>query len=413
MKILGIVAEYNPFHKGHAYQIQKAKELTKADAVIVVMSGNFVQRGEPALLDKWTRSHMALLNGADIVVELPVLYATASAEYFAHSAVKLFDDMGIVTDICFGSEIGSIEPLERIASLLLQEPPCFCSALKTELEKGVSYASARCTALAKIFPESQNILSHPNNILAIEYIKALKKLNSTILPHTICRKGADYHSTDISSSTMASASAIRNALLEKNKNYIHHIPKNCHSLFLDALEKGIAPIFLKDFTQAFHYSIRTKSADEIANIFEVTEGLENRIFKALNKYYEITDILSFVKTKRYSYTKIQRILLHILLNIQKDDVLFFNHTGYIPYIRILGFRKESQSILGLCKKYASIPILTNLKNADTILDARAKRMLNFDTKATDIYYMAMPNKTYSHIYQDFTTSMVMICFQEA
>ena len=412
MKILGIIAEYNPFHKGHAYQIQQAKKLTNADAVIVVMSGNFVQRGEPALLDKWTRTRMALLNGADMVVELPVIYATASAEYFAHSAVKLFEDMGIVTDICFGSEIGSIKPLETIASIFCTQPACFVADFKKHIKTGSSYASARCHALSAIFPQSKDILSQPNNILAVEYIKALKKLNSTIAAHTISRKGADYHSKDISA-TMASASAIRNALLTKNNSYLCHIPENCHSLFLQTLQKGTAPVFLKDFTQALHYSIRTKSAEEICRIFEVTEGLENRILKAVKSCYEINDILSFVKTKRYSYTKIQRILLHILLNIKREDILFFHHTGYVPYIRILGFQKESQFILGLFEKYASLPVLTNLKNAQSILNASAKRMLSFDINATNIYFMAVPQKTYAFVGQDFTTPMVMISSKKA
>ncbi len=409
MIIPGIIAEYNPFHNGHAYQIQKAKQITKADAVIVVMSGNFVQRGEPAILDKWTRTHMALCGGADMVIELPILYATASAEYFAHAGIKLLHDTGIVTDICFGSEIGEIAPIIQTAKLLLNESDNFKRLLKQYLQQGLSYASARYTALTELYSITKNVLSEPNNILAVEYVKALQKLNSHICPHTIARKGNHYHDTLLSEQKMASASALRNALLHGHIKEIYpYIPRQCHDILYKSISQGIAPIFLNDFTTALQYCIRTQTPQKIKNIFEVTEGLENRIYQSLNTQYDIENMISFIKTKRYTQTHIQRMLLHILLQIQKKDVLYFNEKGYSPYIRVLGFCREKQNLFSMLKKYCALPLLTNLKHYKNVLDEKGQYLLSLETKSTDIYFIASPNKIYSRINQDFTTPMVMI-----
>ncbi len=332
MKLLGIIAEYNPFHNGHFYQLQKAKQMTKADAVVVIMSGNFVQRGEPAILDKWTRTHMALCSGADIVIELPVLYATASAEYFAYGAVKLLDEIGI-TDICFGSELGEIKPLQQIAQLLLEEPESFRKLLKQALESGISYASARSFALAQFYPAAKDILFQSNNILAVEYLKSLLKLNSAIRPHTIARKGSAYH--DITLQPMASATALRNAISQNHvKEIKEQIPPQCYAILQQNIAQGKAPIFLEHFTEAFHYCIRTHSPESIKNIFEVKEGLENRIYKAFDTNYDINSIISFIKSKRYTQTHIQRMLLHILLQIQTQDIHLFCQSPSPSYIRI-------------------------------------------------------------------------------
>ena len=403
MEVIGLIAEYNPFHNGHFYQIQKAKQITNAEAVIAVMSGNFVQRGEPAILDKWTRAHMALCSGIDIVIELPVIYATASAEYFAYAAVKLLHDTGIVTDICFGSELGEIAPLKQIAELLLQEPESFRNLLKQYLQSGISYASARSLALSQYYPPAKNILSQPNNILAVEYIKALMKLNSTICPHTIQRKG-HYHDTTLHQ--MASATALREAISQNQREEIkQHIPPQCYDILCQKLSQGKAPIFLSDFTDALHYSIRTHTPEEIKNIFEVKEGLENRIYKAFDTQYSVNDIISFIKTKRYTQTHIQRILLHILLQIQKKDVIFFSQIKS-PYVRVLGFRREKQNILAMLKN--RLPLLTNLKQYQNILDKKGQYLLSLEIKSTDIYFMASPNKIYRHLNQDFVQPMVMI-----
>ena len=403
MKLLGIIAEYNPFHNGHFYQLQKAKQMTKADAVVVIMSGNFVQRGEPAILDKWTRTHMALCSGADIVIELPVLYATASAEYFAYGAVKLLDEIGI-TDICFGSELGEIKPLQQIAQLLLEEPESFRKLLKQALESGISYASARSIALTQFYPAAKDILFQSNNILAVEYLKSLLKLNSAIRPHTIARKGSAYH--DITLQPMASATALRNAISQNHvKEIKEQIPPQCYAILQQNIAQGKAPIFLEHFTEAFHYCIRTHSPESIKNIFEVKEGLENRIYKAFDTNYDINSIISFIKSKRYTQTHIQRMLLHILLQIQTQDIHLFCQSPS-PYVRILGFRREKQHLLSIFKN--RLPLLTNVKQYQTILDKNGQALFALETKSTDIYFMASPNKIYHRLHQDFLQPMVMI-----
>lgn len=404
MKILGIIAEYNPFHNGHFYQIQKAKQITNADAVIVVMSGNFVQRGEPAILDKWTRTHMALCSGADIVIELPVLYATASAEYFAHGAIKLLHDTGMITDICFGSELGEIAPLQQIAELLLEEPEPFRQLLKQCLQSGISYASARSFALSQLYPAAKDILFQSNNILAVEYLKSLLKLNSAIRPHTIARKGSCYNDTTLQ--PMASATALRNAIFQNRLKEIEvHLPPACYDILCQSITQGKAPIFLNHFTDAFHYSIRTHSPESIKNIFDVKEGLENRIYKAFDTNYDINDIISFIKTKRYPQTQIQRTLLQILLQIPKREILFFRQIPS-PYVRVLGFRREKQRILAMLKN--KLPLLTNPKQYQTVLDKNGQSLFSLEIKSTDIYFMASPNKIYRRFNQDFLQPMVMI-----
>lgn len=403
MKLLGIIAEYNPFHNGHFYQLQQAKQITNADAIIVVMSGNFVQRGEPAILDKWTRTHMALCSGADIVIELPVIYATASAEYFAYGAIKLLNEIGI-TDICFGSELGKIAPLQQIAELLLEEPESFRKLLKQALSSGISYASARSFALSQIYPAAKDILFQSNNILAVEYLKSLLKLNSTICPHTIERKGADYNDTTLQ--PIASATALRNEISKNHFNEIkEQIPPQCYDILLQSIVQGKAPIFLEHFTEALHYCIRTHSPESIKNIFEVKEGLENRIYKAFDTNYEINAIISFIKSKRYTQTQIQRILLHILLQIQKQDInLFLQNPS--PYVRVLGFRREKQNLLSILK--SRLPLLTNPKQYQSILDKHGQSLFALEIKSTNIYFMASPNKIYRRLHQDFLQPMVII-----
>jgi len=413
MKTVGIITEYNPFHKGHLLQIEKAKAISGADRVVVVMSGNFVQRGEPALLDKWTRTQMALLNGVDLVLELPVLYATASAEYFAMAAVKLLQDTGIVDILCFGSESGNLLDLQKMANILTNETLEFRQLLKKELDRGIVYPVARANAMGTIFPTSQNLLSSPNNILGIEYLKALSRLNSTITPITIKREGAGYHDNQIDQN-LASATAIRKAT-SYNASFeaLQHIPENCHELFQKKISIGMGPVFLQDFTASLHYCLRTMDAKEIQEVFEVTEGLENRILRSLDLHYEMKDILSYIKTKRYTQTRIQRILLHILLGIKTKDVDYFNLHGYSPYLRVLGFRKKQDHLLKELTTRSSIPVLTNLKKASEQLDDKGLFLLNMERVATDLYFMAAPNPLYRTPNQDYTTPMVMIPSEQA
>ena len=405
MNTTGIIAEYNPFHNGHNYHLQQSKKISGADYVIVVMSGNYVQRGEPAIVDKWTRTKMALQNGADIVIELPSIYASSSAENFSHSAVSLLNATGIVSSICFGSETADMDLMKEIAKVLCDEPDEYKTILKSELSKGLVFPKARANALKSYTKKNTSFIDSPNNILAIEYIKALNRLGSTIVPYTIKREIAEYHSTDISSH-ISSATAIRFNLKNDNINAISNvIPKESMISFLDCIDNGIGPVYFDDFSTLLNYRLRTLSAEELANILDITEGIENRILNASHTYFNISDIANFVKTKRYTYTKIQRALLHILLDFKKSDIKDYSNS--VPYIRVLGFRKQSESLLSnLCKK-ATVPVITNTKKVKTLLSPVGLKMFNQECRSTDIYFLNNRNVLQRTANREYTTPIII------
>lgn len=406
MNVAGIIAEYNPFHNGHKYHIEKTKEITHADYLIVVMSGNYVQRGEPAIIDKWTRTKMALENGADIVIELPSIYSTSSAENFAYSSVGLLNSTNIVSSICFGSEINDINSMKEIAEILCNEPYEYKNILKNELSKGIVFPAARANAL-KTYTNKYEIINTPNNILGVEYIKSIIKLKSSIVPYAIKRNDFGYHSNSISNNT-ASASAIRNALKNNDKQSILNVmPKNSIDMFFKCIDDGTAPIFIDDLSMLLQYKLRILNSSEIALISDVTEGLENRILNSARNNFYISDIISDVKTKRYTYTKIQRALLHILLDFKNYDLHKYNKAGYCQYIKVLGFRKNSECVLSeLCSK-SSIPVITNIKKAKGILLPIGMDMLNKELNSTDIYFLANPNVKQRVSNKEYTEPIVI------
>lgn len=408
MKTLGIITEYNPFHLGHQYMIEEAKRKSGAERVVAVMSGSFVQRGEPAFFDKWTRAKAALLNGVDMVLELPVLFATANAETFASAAVRILQDTGIVDILAFGSESGNLPALQEAAKLMTNETDEYRSLLKAHLDNGLSYPSARAKAMETISNINSEILSQPNHILALEYLKALERYQCNMTPLAIKREGAAYHSTTLESK-FSSASAIRNGILEEQlTESLSHVPENCSPLYSKALSLGTAPILWKNYAGSLNYKLRTMSVDDLRQIFEVTEGLENRILRAIDTTYEIEDIIEFIKSKRYTRTKIQRILLHVLLDIKGAEVAYFMKKPYMPYIRVLGFRKESAELLGDLTMNAKCPVLTNLKKAPEILSEDGLHLLALEKTATDLYSMASPTPLYRGANQDFTMPMAIL-----
>lgn len=408
MKVLGIVAEYNPFHNGHAYQIKKAKEISGADYVLAIMSGSFVQRGEPALLDKWSRTKMALSAGCDMVIELPVVYACASAEFFAHAAVKLLEDSGIVNCLCFGSESGSIKAFESLGALLADESSYFSTLLNQELSKGLSFPAARESALKKAYTNELPSLNQPNNILGIEYCKALKKLKSSIEPFTLKREQAHYHSNLISGH-IASATAIRETV---KKNELHLlsevIPKQSLPYLINTLEKGSAPVDNNHFSYMLQYCLRALSLNELRNISDISEGLENRILKACECCQTTNEMVQAIKSKRYTHTRIQRALLHALLHLNKSDFSLYQSNGYSQYIRVLGFRRQSQELLKKLCEQSHITVITNVKKAEKQLSPLAKQMLELELKATDIYFLGTPNVAFHKRNLDYTTPISII-----
>ena len=285
MKIVGLIAEYNPFHNGHRYHIEQAKEITGADYVIVIMSGNFVQRGDTSLINKWVKTEMALKAGVDLVIELPTVYALSSAENFADGAVKILNSLGVVDFISFGSEIGEITPLNDIANILYKEPKEFSSLITAQLKSGLSYPRAREIALSQFFGTSQKyseILNSPNNILGVEYLKALKRRRSHIRPLTIKRDYSDYNSTKVKNG-IASATAIR-TMIENKKNVHYVVPYETYELLDEEINNGRIISNLSVFEKEIIYTLRKMTLSEIANLPDVSEGLENKIKIAANNF---------------------------------------------------------------------------------------------------------------------------------
>lgn len=408
MRTVGIIAEFNPFHKGHQYILEKAKAHTDCQRAMVVMSGSFVQRGEPAFFDKWTRAKCALLNGADMVLELPVLFAAANAEIFAMGGVKVLEDTGMTNALCFGSESGDLKALQEAAKIMTNETEEFQRLLKAGLDEGMSYPAARAKALETVSHISSEIISRPNHILGLEYLKALDRLGSNIKPCTIRRKGSQYDDPSLTGE-FASAAAIRKGILEENATEAFlQVPENIVDLLTKEISLGTAPASMDKLAGALHYKLRTTSAEEIHDILEVTEGLENRILRAIDNEFFMNDIIEYIKTKRYTRTKIQRILVHILLDIQAKEVDYFLSQNHLPYIRVLGFQKDNADILGELTEQAKCPVLTNLKKAPEILDEDGLHLLALEKLATDLQALAAPNPLYRAPNRDFTTPMAIV-----
>ncbi|MCL2398543.1 MAG: nucleotidyltransferase family protein [Defluviitaleaceae bacterium] len=374
MKSLGIIVEYNPFHNGHSSHLANSKEINGCKKVVAIMSGNFVQRGEPAICDKWQRTKMALQAGIDLVIELPLYYATSSAGYFAKGAVTLLDKLGFIDCMCFGSEWANIDTLKECAQAISKEDEDFKNNIYKYLKLGLSYPAARAKAIESFLPNLYGFPDAPNNILGIEYIKALLELNSNIEPTTVLR-------------SPGSAKDIR-ADIKKEKNALSNMPSYSWDILKDSLSiYGAADIdYLSPILQ---YILKTGSAKEIQSFVDVSEVLANRIIKCAKNNGLISEILLAAKNKSYTYLRLQRAVLHIILGITHDNLLAYESAGGPQYIRVLGFRKESADILKLLEKRAMLPVITNLKNIkDANLSPLAVQMLEEELNSTKLYSMA-------------------------
>jgi predicted nucleotidyltransferase len=332
LNVVGVIAEYNPFHKGHLYHLNTVRDVLKPDGIIVILSGNFVQRGEPAIFDKWSRAEMALRGGADLVIELPVCFSTATAEIFAESAVKLLSQSQIVNTLSFGIEEYHEKELFYLGKLLSEEPALFKSVIKEYVKKGLSFPSAREKAVIKyINAKSENLnvqlisnlLRKPNFILAVEYIKAVNKLGANFSIFPVLRKGKGYHDKELTQQ-YASASGIRQALfydgLDVNDDIIRNLPDTTLQIIKREIEHERIPVFLHDFENILLYTLRRMQPFDLKAYFDVEEGLENRIKKAAQVSDNLEQLISQIISKRYPETRIQRILIHILLNIPKEMI---------------------------------------------------------------------------------------------
>lgn len=405
MKILGIVAEYNPFHNGHKYHLLKSKEKTEASHTVVIMSGNYLQRGEPAVLDKWLRAEVAISEGADIVIELPVIFSCNSAEYFAKGSISLLNALNIVDYICFGSEYGNIEKINDVADLLSYETQEFREVLKKYLSEGCSFPEARQKTILSLLgsdKDYEEILSSPNNILAIEYLKALRQTGSDIVPVTIQRIKADYNSLDIKDD-ICSATAIRNQLNTNNTDFEDLkkvMPNYSFNTLIESINSGIGPIFLDDLEKLILYKLRITPKEEIKKIHDMSEGLENRFKNGSIISSSFSQLIDNLKTKRYPLTRIQRLLIKTLLGITKEDLEMIEDEFKPQYIRVLGFSNKGMEVLRQIKENSDISIITNLKRFQP-QNSLAKRMIELDILATDIYSLLYKNERLNRAGHDY------------
>ena len=427
MKIVGLITEYNPFHNGHLYHIEKAKELSGADAVIVVMSGNFVQRGAPAIMPKHLRAEAALRCGVSAVFELPVCYATGSAEFFAEGAISLLDSLGCIDSICFGSECGDLKILDEIAKLTTEEPEEYKEVLRALLKEGLSFPKARRAAVNSCMPGRHvgAILDAPNNILGIEYIKALKRRNSSMKIFTIKRIVSGYHDNELKEN-YSSASAIRN-LLYHSGNSVHtvadrpydepaltdvltsledQVPPSCIMLMEDNhLERY--PVYSDDFSLLFKYRLMTLTKEELSAYMDVSEELANRIKNQLNYFISFDQFCDLLKTKEMTYSRISRSLFHILLKITEKDMTDYRNAGGCQYAHVLGFRKNGSSVLRHIKKHTSIPIITKPTQTEALSEC-AGRMFDSDIFASLLYESVVTEKFKFPFINEYQNPIVIV-----
>ncbi len=370
IKVLGIIAEYNPFHNGHKFHISQAKKLTGADFVIAVISGTFTESGNISVIDKFKKAEIAISNGVDLVLELPEVYAICSANYFAYGAIKLLNSLGIVDVICFGSECGKIDILSNIASKLITNEEKMWNNISNQ-EKNISFAKSRENSLKSILSENElEILKNSNDILAIEYIKELKKLNSNI----------EFFPLKRDNSSFISATQIREKLSNNDLNSIkNYIPCDTYNALSNKY------VLNDSIFELLKYKIIAMDTYDICNIKDISEGLENKIKKEIVDSTTYEELISKIKSKRYQMSKIKRILANILLDISKDD---FNHAikNDIIYIHILKMNENGKKLISKISKTCSFPIIGSInKNKINSLSSEISKYILKDIYAQNIY----------------------------
>lgn len=374
MNVTGIIAEYNPFHNGHGYHLKEARRLTGADYLIVVMSGNFVQRGEPAIIHKYARTGTALAEGADLVLELPVCYSSGSAEFFAGGSISLLSGLGCVDHLCFGSESSDLSALMDAAMILKEEPAPYQEALRQFLKAGNSFPLARSKALIRCgHASAASVLSEPNNTLGVEYMKAMLQQKSSISPVTIRRLGSGYHEKGLSG-TFCSATALRSVLAESvldTGNSVlfpdtaaKMIPKSSLSLLREAWNHTF-PVLPDDLSAILHYRLLTTSSwEEFSCCFDIPPDLARRIFRLRSSFVDFDSFAELVKTRNTTSLTVRRALLHILLNLPSSEI---PRDRSCPYAKVLGFRKEAAPLLKKITEKGHLPLILRPADAPDIL----------------------------------------------
>lgn len=391
MKVLGIIAEYNPFHNGHLYHLRESKKIIGADFVVAVMSGNFVQRGEPALINKWERAKVAIENGIDLVIELPVVYSCNSSDIFARGGIEILNGLGCVSYISFGSEEGSLEKLEIIADVLANESELFKDVLRLNLDRGLSFPSARAKAVnAASGNDFSKTIKGSNNILAIEYLKQLKLSQSRIIPVTFKRKGPEYRE-DKTYGDLASATHIRNLVQQKNE-IANYVPEST----LESIHRQYSLNTLADFSQVIFSRLLQMSNHDLNQIYSVAEGLENKIKNEIRNGNSLEELIENVISKRFTDTRLKRVLIHSLLGFDRERINHIIHNN-INYCRVLGFSNNGAKLLRMIKKEKmnSLPIITNMNKEVKNLD-ELWGLINFDILAADLYNLVTKAKLYEN-----------------
>lgn len=423
MKAVGVIAEYNPFHNGHKYQFERLKEETGADYIIVAMSGNFLQRGVPALCDKYARAKMALSCGADLVLEIPSIWATASAEYFATGGVQLLKNTGVLTHLGFGAETDDLAGLKEIAGILKNEPQYYKDELLFALKEGNSFPAARKRAIKAMLyvtgkdiskPELDTFLDAPNNILAIEYLKTLPDY---ITPVLIPRKGAGYHDTEIDT-PLPSATAIRKALFRKdvanpanagNLDYLlsKAMPAEACAILKESITRN-ALLDTEDFSEILGYRLLSLEKEGYTAFADCSEDFSNKITNQLRTYTGFHNFCELLKSKDITYTRVCRNLLHILLDIRCDDYENGIDCGYAPYLRMLGFKKDSSKLLTEIKDRSHVPLISKVADAASILSPESYAVFEKDLYVSSIYHQLLTTKRGLPAANDYTSPIVVL-----
>lgn len=381
MLISGIVAEFNPFHNGHKYLIDNART-NPGDGVVCVMSGNFVQRGEPAVVSKFARTKMAIACGADLILELPLPYSISSAMYFSTGAIEILKGLGVVDTLCFGSECGDIQKLKSASKIINSNQ--MSAVLKKELSKGVSYPAARLSAAEQLAADDDlSVLTTPNDTLAVEYISACEKLNTGFSYKCIKRVGAQ-HDSSVSDEGFSSASLIRDLTVNDLQKCRNYMPAEAYSILEEEVLSG-KTANISYLERAIVAHLRTASAEKLKNVPDVSEGIENKIILAANKFSKLDDIISVVKSKRYTYARLRRIILASYLGVTSPL-----RVKAPPYIRVLGMNEKGAEILSLAKKKSSLFVVGSLKDAERI-DKNAAEYTALEARAGDIYSLMYKN----------------------
>lgn len=413
MHVTGIIAEYNPFHNGHKYHLDELRKRTDADYLVVAMSGDFLQRGVPAVFDKYTRTKMALDGGADLVLEIPCTGACASAEYFAKAGVSLLSATGVVQTLGYGVEWEDPAAARQLAQLFVSAPDAYGQAVAARQRQGLSFPAARTDALRTLLPaqfhgELSSFLSLPNNILAVEYEKALLKQNCgsapTLFGCAIRRIGDGYHETH-ARSRYASATAIRR-LLAAGDSILDYIPATTLAA-LDEDGKTGDPVSENDLSLALYYRLLLLKEEGYAQFADCSHDLSCKIAKHLHEFQDFTQFASLLKSRDLTYTRICRVLIHILLDIRGTDYAAFPASGSAPYLRILGFRKTASPLLARIKKKASAPLISKVADASHILSEKELSLLQKDIFASDLYRAIVRSRTGRDSKNEYTRGVIV------